>query len=80
MILHNENAILQCIVTGYPKPQVDWQKDGTTITLTKNGHYSKYGTSSLKVSAAQAVDSGKYECVMGTEKAEAYLKVVGKNF
>jgi hypothetical protein len=76
---HNEDAILECLITGYPKPQVEWQKDGTTITLADNGHYSKYGVSSLKVSAAQAADSGMYECVMGTEKAKAYLQVVGKN-
>ena len=79
MILHNENAILECIVTGYPKPQVDWYKDGTKLALTQSGHYSEYGASSLMVSTAKAADSGKYECVMGTEKAEANLKVFGKN-
>ena len=78
-VLQNEDAILECIVTGFPKPQVEWQKDGTAITLTTNGHYSTYGASSLKVSSAQAADSGKYECVMGAEKAKAYLQVVGKN-
>ena len=78
IVLENEDAILECIVNGYPKPQVEWLKDGTKITLTQSGHYSKYGVSSLKVSKAQTADSGKYECVMGTNKAEAKLEVVGK--
>ena len=79
MILHDENAILECIVTGYPKPQVEWYKDGAKIT-TQSGHYSKYGVSSLKVSSSKVSDGGKYECVMGSERAGAQLKVVGKNF
>jgi hypothetical protein len=80
IVLHNEDAILECIITGYPKPQVEWYKDGTKITLTQNGQYSKYGASSLNVSGAQAADSGKYECVMGTDRAEASLQVLGTNF
>lgn len=80
VVFQNENAILECIITGYPKPQVEWYKDGSPISLTQGGRYSKYGESSLNVSAAQARDSGKYECMIGTMAAAADLQVLGEHF
>lgn len=77
--LQNKDVILECIVTGYPKPHVEWHKNGNRITLTPSGRYSKYGASSLKVSSVQAADGGKYECVMGADKATANLEVIGEN-
>lgn len=77
-VLKNQEAILECIVFGYPKPIVEWHKDGVNIALSSTGNYSKFGANSLNISSAQTTDAGKYECVMGNEKAEATLHVIGK--
>lgn len=76
-ILHNKDLTLECIVKGYPLPRVTWFKDGQQITLTTTGRYVQLGTHNLKVSSVQPGDTGRYECVVGSQKAVANVQVIG---
>lgn len=49
---------LQCVATGYPKPEMMWYKDGSPVARV-----FRIGRWALKFTKALSTDSGNYTCV-----------------
>jgi len=79
--IEGSNAILECLASGFPKPQIVWSKDGIQITesLDKRYHLTENG-SLLVIKDVQTEDNGKYECLLtnavGTAKGVSTLTVL----
>lgn len=67
---------LQCVATGYPKPEMMWYKDGVPVSKV-----FRIGRWALKFTEALNTDSGNYTCVasnpMGTASHSWNLIVDG---
>ncbi|XP_067846589.1 hemicentin-1 isoform X2 [Heptranchias perlo] len=63
----NQPAVLKCVVSGVPTPQVTWRKDGAILSAS-NLRYSFSDDGSLNIGSAQVTDTGRYLC-MATNKA-----------
>lgn len=55
---------LQCKLTGYPEPEIDWCFNGNLLNLNSPRYnYVHFGdTHTLTIPGAQPEDSGIYEC------------------
>ncbi|MGH0125472.1 UNVERIFIED_CONTAM: hypothetical protein FKN15_054569 [Acipenser sinensis] len=74
-------AVLECIVSGFPKPRITWRKDGA-ILAGNNPRYSFSEDGSLHIHSAQVTDTGRYLCMAtnpaGTQRKRVDLQVFGK--
>ncbi|XP_033726119.1 protogenin-like [Pecten maximus] len=58
-VQEGQSVVLECLVDGYPKPQVTWERDdGSDVTMAA----VKYGFSNLKILQATSAHSGIYIC------------------
>lgn len=73
------SVVLQCMISGSPKPVLKWSKDGTSITLSER-HYLTGDDQLLVIIGAEASDAGTYECEitndLGTKKDMIELRVL----
>lgn len=53
-------TVLECVVTGNPRPTVSWTKDGSSVVIA--GHISIVGESNLQFSPVKVSDAGLYSC------------------
>ncbi|XP_033885551.3 hemicentin-1-like isoform X1 [Acipenser ruthenus] len=71
-------AVLECIVSGFPKPRITWRKDGA-ILAGNNPRYSFSEDGSLHIHSAQVTDTGRYLCMAtnpaGTQRKRVDLQV-----
>uniref|UniRef100_A0A8C1I841 Cell adhesion molecule-related/down-regulated by oncogenes n=1 Tax=Cyprinus carpio TaxID=7962 RepID=A0A8C1I841_CYPCA len=70
-VLLNDSIQLVCRAEGNPTPEIQWLKDGKTLSRTaqKNIEISPDG-STLTVTAVHTSDSGKYTCVATNQAGE----------
>uniref|UniRef100_A0A8C1K3P7 Hemicentin-1 n=1 Tax=Cyprinus carpio TaxID=7962 RepID=A0A8C1K3P7_CYPCA len=70
-VLLNDSIQLVCRAEGNPTPEIQWLKDGKTLSRTaqKNIKISPDG-STLTVTAVHTSDSGKYTCVATNQAGE----------
>ncbi|ROL43461.1 Hemicentin-1, partial [Anabarilius grahami] len=70
-VLLNDSVQLLCRAEGSPTPEIQWLKDGKTLSRTaqKNIKISPDG-STLTVTATHTSDSGKYTCVATNQAGE----------
>ncbi|GFY58933.1 fibroblast growth factor receptor-like 1, partial [Trichonephila inaurata madagascariensis] len=54
--------MLQCVATGYPKPEIMWYKDGTPIS-----NQFRLGRWALKFTKTISTDAGNYTCVASNQ-------------
>ncbi|XP_035896391.1 papilin isoform X2 [Anopheles stephensi] len=66
----NSNFTINCTVDGYPRPTVNWFKDGQMLVPTDRIHITD--TNLLFVSGAIPSDSGRYKCLARNEQSEAF--------
>uniref|UniRef100_A0A182JSY1 Papilin n=1 Tax=Anopheles christyi TaxID=43041 RepID=A0A182JSY1_9DIPT len=66
----NSNFTINCTVEGYPRPTVNWFKDGQMLVPTDRIHITD--TNLLMVSGAIPADSGRYKCLARNEMSEAF--------
>lgn len=85
MQLPTYDAKLACRVSGVPRPDISWFKDGQPITDTDGEKYREKregDTLSLYVQDCNRQDSGVYKCVAknkeGQDSCEAELEIVDK--
>ena len=73
---------LTCDVTGDPKPQIIWTKNGMRIS-DSGPHYFMDGSGSLEVLSADQRDTGAYSCtavnVAGLREKRISLHVHGQS-
>ncbi|XP_076107130.1 uncharacterized protein LOC143075549 isoform X7 [Mytilus galloprovincialis] len=75
--LEGSNAVLECIVTCSPSPDITWYKGDKSVT--NNRHYeAKYdnisGRATLTVLGAKKEDTGPYKCTLRNPLGEAETK------
>ncbi|KYB26517.1 Papilin-like Protein [Tribolium castaneum] len=64
----NSDIVIPCDVEGYPTPQVQWYKDGISLSPSERVHISD--NNKLTILRATKADSGVYQC----EAANSYSK------
>ncbi|XP_049281705.1 papilin isoform X6 [Anopheles funestus] len=69
-LMPNSNFTINCTVDGYPRPTVNWFKDGQMVVPTDRIHITD--TNLLFVSGAIPADSGRYKCLARNEMSEAF--------
>lgn len=76
-----EEVRMQCKVSGTPKPEIHWYKDGQALEESKRIHVENLpdGTQKLTINQAQLDDKGEYRCEAenkaGTTWSDATLGV-----
>ncbi|XP_055367701.1 neuronal cell adhesion molecule a isoform X3 [Betta splendens] len=60
MVLKGETLVLECIAEGLPTPEVQWQKDGAELPVSRMSfrNFNKM----LKISDVNEADAGNYHC------------------
>ncbi|XP_021693567.1 papilin isoform X5 [Aedes aegypti] len=66
----NSNITIGCKVDGYPRPTVNWYKDGRIVEPTNRIYIEDDHT--LNVFGALPSDSGSYKCLARNEHSEAF--------
>ncbi|KAM5291805.1 immunoglobulin superfamily member 10 [Ctenodactylus gundi] len=56
-------AVLDCEVTGEPKPQIFWLLPSSDMISFSNDRYTIHTNGSLSINTAKLLDSGEYVCV-----------------
>ncbi|XP_058060218.1 papilin [Anopheles bellator] len=69
-LMPNSNFTINCTVDGYPKPTVNWFKDGQIMVPTDRIHITDHNL--LIVTGAIPSDSGRYKCLARNEQSEAF--------
>ncbi|XP_028301363.1 hemicentin-1 isoform X2 [Gouania willdenowi] len=74
----NTPAVLECVVSGVPPPQVTWRKHGAILS-GNNPRYTFAEDGSLHINSAQVTDTGRYLCMAtneaGTQRKRVDLQV-----
>ena len=64
--LEGQTAVFNCVVGGYPTPDVAWEKDGVELNVAAHARLSvsfNNGNHQLIISNVQQSDAGQYRCV-----------------
>ena len=64
--LEGQTAVFNCVVGGYPTPDVAWEKDGMELNVAAHARLSvsfNNGNHQLIISNVQQSDAGQYRCV-----------------
>ena len=64
--LEGQTAMFNCVVGGYPTPDVAWEKDGMELNVAAHARLSvsfNNGNHQLIISNVQQSDAGQYRCV-----------------
>ncbi|CAK1582044.1 unnamed protein product [Parnassius mnemosyne] len=78
-VTSGDSVVLQCMISGSPKPVLKWLKDGIPVVHTDR-HFFTGDDQLLVIVGVEANDAGKYECEitneLGTKKDMIELKVL----
>ena len=64
--LEGQTAVFNCVVGGYPTPDVAWEKNGMELNVAAHARLSvsfNNGNHQLIISNVQQSDAGQYRCV-----------------
>ncbi|KAI8435132.1 hypothetical protein MSG28_003509 [Choristoneura fumiferana] len=78
-VTSGDSVVLQCMISGSPKPALKWLKDGVPVVHT-NRHYYAADDQLLIIISAEPADAGRYECEitneLGTKKDMTELRIL----
>ncbi|GCC29195.1 hypothetical protein chiPu_0007632 [Chiloscyllium punctatum] len=70
-VLAGEEVIFRCKITGNPKPEVKWTKNGVLLNQTGGLEmYEKDGIQFLCISSVNMADSGSYSCTVTNRRGQ----------
>ncbi|XP_043549680.1 myosin light chain kinase, smooth muscle-like isoform X2 [Chiloscyllium plagiosum] len=70
-VLAGEEVIFRCKITGYPKPEVKWTKNGVLLNQTGGLEmYEKDEIQFLCISSVNMADSGSYSCTVTNRRGQ----------
>ena len=64
--VEGQTAVFNCVVAGYPTPDVAWEKNGVELNVAEHARLrvsSNDGNHRLIISNVQQSDAGQYKCV-----------------
>ena len=64
--VEGQTAVFNCVVAGYPTPDVAWDKNGVELNVAEHARLrvsSNNGNHRLIISNVQQSDAGQYKCV-----------------
>lgn len=74
-----DSLILHCQATGFPQPNVTWQKDGQSVNTS---HVTLLSNGSLYISSTVVQDAGRFSCrlnnVAGSVIVTANVVIYGR--
>ncbi|CAI5454961.1 unnamed protein product [Caenorhabditis angaria] len=70
-VIEGDNAIIECLVEGYPAPQVSWLRNGIRVETGVQGVRYVAEDKNLTVFEARSADSGIYVCAATNEAGTA---------
>jgi len=77
-----QSALLPCHVSGKPRPQVTWTKNGVRLSSDSDPHYFITESGSLEIFSAHPDDTATYSCtalnVAGVREKRVMLFVHGQ--
>lgn len=78
-VTSGDSVILQCMISGSPKPTIKWHKNGTPVIASER-HYFTGDDQLLVILSTESSDAGQYECEitneLGTKKDMTELRVL----
>lgn len=78
-----QSAVLQCEVSGDPRPQVTWTKNGVRLSSESDPHYFIAESGNLEIFSAHPDDTATYSCtainVAGVREKRVMLFVHGED-
>lgn len=78
-VTSGDSVVLQCMISGSPKPALKWLKDGVPVVHT-NRHYYAADDQLLVIIPTEPADAGRYECEitneLGTKKDMTELRIL----
>ena len=72
--VEGQTALFNCVVAGYPAPDVAWEKNGAELNVAADTRLtvsSNDGNYQLTISNVQQSDSGQYRCVANNSLVNA---------
>ncbi len=84
-VYYGEEAVLECLSVGSPKPKITWTKNNKSLVFSKRHHLSS-DDQLLVITDVVLEDTGLYECELsndlGAERGRSELKVLpaGRHF
>ena len=64
--VEGQTAVFNCVVAGYPTPDIAWEKDGVGLNVAAHARLNASfidGNYQLTLSNVQQSDAGQYRCV-----------------
>lgn len=78
-VISGDSVVLQCMISGSPKPVLKWLKDDTPVVPGER-HFLVNDDQLLIITGVQSDDAGKYDCEitneLGTKKHMTQLQVL----
>lgn len=63
-LIEMQSFLLNCVATGFPKPNIKWNYDGRVID-SNDERFRVFSNGSLMLNEARQEDSGTYSCIIG---------------
>ena len=75
-VVAGQSALLPCDVTGKPRPQVTWTRNGVRVRADTDPHYYVTAAGGLEILSARRDDSATYACTAINAAGVADKRVV----
>lgn len=80
-VTEGETSALECRVVGFPRPEIQWERNGKMVPKSRNIQLERIGDRCLlRIKSCESKDKGHYSCIarniMGTATSRGTLHVL----